>query len=133
MDKASWIFAVIPPSQMIAIAFTVLCAVSTWMLTQLRTRLRGQEYDAVFDRLDKLATIVVLKLDQTLVLEAKQKSADGKLPDELIPILQSRAIAELRAMAGDKDLRRAFGDFEDAVKTLIEAKVREVRMGRKLK
>jgi len=127
------LFALIPPDKLVAIAFTALCFMGTWALSLVRSRLRGQEYDAVFDRLDKLATIVVLKLDQTLVLEAKSKSSDGKVPEELIPILQAKAIAELKNMAGEKDLRRAFGDFEDAVKTLIEAKVREVRMGRKLK
>lgn len=132
------IFDIIPPAELISIAFSLLCVVSAMAMQALRSRLKGQNFVALFDKLDRLATVIVLEIEQTVVQPAKQQSESGKLTPELAKIIKTQAVKRLMALLGDdsSDLRKAFGDVEGAAETLIEAKVREMRLlqtGRKVK
>jgi len=132
------IFTLVPPVELISIAFSLLCLVGAMAMEALRARLKGQNFTALFDKLDRLATIVVLEIEQTVVQPAKQQAESGKLTPELAKIIKMQAVQRLMALLGNNssDLRKAFGDVESAVETLIEAKVREMRLlqtGRKVK
>lgn len=123
---------------LISIAFAVVCAFVSWAMAALRRKLQSEQYVTLLDRLDKLATIVVLELEQTVVQPAKQLAEDGKLSKEVALKVKQDAVTRFMAMLGDKDspLRKAFGDLAGAAETLIEAKVRELRLatqGRKVK
>lgn len=131
-------FDLVPPSELISLAFTLVCILGALAMQTLRKRLQGESYVALLDKLDKLATIVVLEIEQTVVQPAKIQADSGKLSTETAAMVKAQAVKRFIALLGDKnsDLRKAFGDVEGTVETLIEAKVRELRLlqtGRKVK
>jgi len=132
------ILTFIPPSELISIAFSILCMLGAMAMHALRLKLRSENGVLLLDKLDRLATVVVLEIEQTIVQPAKQASDSGKLTTETATVVKAQAIKRFLALLGDKNsvLRKSFGDVESVAETLIEAKVREMRLlqaGRKVR
>lgn len=124
---------------LIPIMFAIVCALGARALHAIHDKLKDSAYVVLLDKLDKLATIVVLELDQTVVMPAKRDATDGKLPAAIADDAMNRAVERFRQLLGEKGqskLGAAFGDVARTIESLIEAKVRELRLlqtGRKIK
>lgn len=126
----------------IGIAFTLLCTAGAWLFRELRSKVQSETVTKLFQQLDTLATMVVLELEQTIVQKAKQEAANGKLPADIAIEVKNLAVSRMLAIINDmnhpirKALLGVFNESKMVIGTLIEAKVRAIRMaqvGRGLK
>jgi len=114
---------------LLPIVLLALSAMATWVMSQLRTKLKSETSSVLLGQLDHLVELVVRELEQTMVKPFKEKADEGQLTkDEAGKILQ-QAKLQVMKLLGDKKsaLNIAFGDVESTVVTMIEAKVHQLR------
>lgn len=115
--------------QLIPIAFAVFSTLVAFIMRAILARLNATTGNALLEQVDKLATIVVAELEQTVVAPMKVAASDGKLTSEEASRIQAQAVERLKVILGDKNsaLRKAFGDVGTVLTSIIEAKVLELR------
>jgi hypothetical protein len=117
--------------QVLPLVEVLLALMGTWVMHQLRLRYKSETASNILDRFERLAGAVVKELDQTIVQGLKARSSDGQLTKEEVNEVFTNALVRLEQLAGDKgmkELQGAFGDGQKAIRTLVEAKVNELRM-----
>ena len=85
---------------------------------------------AALSRADNIAELIVKKLQQTFVADTKKAAADGKLTADEIRAIKDKTAAELATLINPQlryDLKATVGDVDLYLKSLVEAKVLDLK------
>ena len=85
---------------------------------------------AALSRADNIAELIVKKLQQTFVADTKKAAADGKLTANEIFAIKEKVAAELSTLINPQlryDLKETVGDVDLYLKSLVEAKVLDLK------
>lgn len=107
-----------------------LFGLGAWIAPALKAKFKNEAVLSLLARAERLAGQVVLELDQVMV-QAMKADNDGKLSSEDMRRVATLAMERLKKMLGTKglaELNAALGDLERSLRTMLEAKVRELRL-----
>lgn len=114
--------------------FASLTAMVVWAGAKLRGKWKNEAAVSLIERVERLASYVVKELDHQLVQALKKASEDGRLTPEEIAMISKEALQRLTQLLGEqgrKELPLVLGDVEKFMRTLLEAKVSDLRLAQK--
>lgn len=124
------------------LAVTLVSILAGWVAVQLKAKFASETGRNIVDRVVKLASGVVLEMEQTVVAAWREAARDGKITAEEAEDARSLALAKLRSYLGAKgksEVLNAFGFKDEAqldawLTSLLEAELIKAKalIGRKI-
>lgn len=113
------------------LAVTILSTLAGLALNALRRRFNHEAADRALERLERVVALTVHEVEQTLTPAVRDAAADGKITAEEAKGLRLTALTKAKNILGDKgmkELKASAGDLEQLMHSVVEAKVREMRV-----
>lgn len=110
---------------------TILSTLAGLALNALRRKLNHEAADRAITRLERVVTLAVHDVEQSIMPAIRAAAADGKITPEEAKGLKLAAASRAKTILGTKgvkELKASAGDIGEIISTVIEAKVRELRM-----
>lgn len=101
----------------------------------MKTKTKNEELKNLLDQLDDRAAKVVLVLEETIVKELREKTADGKLTKEDVEEIQAKSKEMMIQTLNEESvvlLENAIGDLENYFTILLEAALANLKDDKKI-
>lgn len=113
-------------AELVPIVVSLLGLLGTWVLNELRRKIKTERHAKLFDSLRGAAEVAVRDLEQTLVPEIKAAAKDGKITEAERAKLQRIAVERTKRNLGTmtKDLRAVVGtEVDHVIRSYVESHV----------
>lgn len=113
------------------LVFTGISLLAGLALDAIRKHYKHAGADRALERLERIVNLAVHDVEQTVLPELKAAAADGKITSDEARNLRAAALYRAKSLLGKhgvKQMRGFADDLEQMIGTVIEAKVRELRV-----